>query len=312
MPKVSVIIPTHNRAELLRGAIQSVLDQTYRDFEIIVVDDASTDHTPEVVRNFADERIRYVRNATNRGEGGARNVGLERARGEFIALLDDDDEWLPEKLELQVKVLESSTLQVGAVYTAVSTVDTVTGKSWESAFAARRGNVVEALLANNWITPSSMLLRKECFQKAGRFEEGMRFGADYDMWLRVARHFHFECIDKPLVRYRVHGGNVTANPRTVIEGLENQLIKYAQLWEANGKARSRRLLVLGALYVHGGDSRKGRKAFWEAARSDPLELRCYCYLVLSLFGTTVFRAVTAAKDALFYRLRAKWFSLPDA
>lgn len=99
IPTVSVVIPTYNRAHLVGRAIQSVLNQTYQDFEIIVVDDGSTDNTEEVVKSFNDPRIRYIRHDQNRGGSAARNTGIKMARGEYIAFQDSDDEWLPEKLE---------------------------------------------------------------------------------------------------------------------------------------------------------------------------------------------------------------------
>ena len=117
MPKVSVVIPTHNRAGFLQAAIQSVLNQTFQDFEIIVVDDASEDQTTEIVRSFSDPRIRYMRHESNKGQGASRNDGIRQASGEYIALLDDDDEWLPEKLAKQVALLDSSPSQVGMIYT---------------------------------------------------------------------------------------------------------------------------------------------------------------------------------------------------
>src|SRR5262245_46961170 len=108
MPKVSVIIPTHNRADFLRDAIFSVLNQTFQDFEIIVVDDASTDNTSEVIGAFNDERIRYLRHDTNKGGSAARNTGILNSQCDYIAFLDDDDQWLPEKLAKQVDTLIAS------------------------------------------------------------------------------------------------------------------------------------------------------------------------------------------------------------
>jgi len=100
IPRISVIIPSYNRANTIGRAIQSALSQSYQDFEIIVIDDGSTDHTEEVIRSFQDSRIRYIRHNRNRGGSAARNTGIHAARGEYIAFLDSDDEWLPQKLEL--------------------------------------------------------------------------------------------------------------------------------------------------------------------------------------------------------------------
>src|SRR5262245_24547581 len=102
MPLVTVVIPTHNRAGRVRSAIESVLHQTYADFEIVVVDDASEDGTENTVRGVLDPRVRYIRHAVARGDAAARNTGIRNSTGEYVAFLDDDDEWLPEKLRFQV------------------------------------------------------------------------------------------------------------------------------------------------------------------------------------------------------------------
>ncbi len=137
MPKVSVVVLTHNRRRLLRRAISSILNQTFQDFEIVLVDDASTDNTPEVVRSFGDARIKYIRHEVNKGEAGSRNTGVTSSSGDYIAFLDDDDEWLPEKLEQQVRLLDSSPSQVGAVYTGFLKIDRSPRSQWGNGY---RGN----------------------------------------------------------------------------------------------------------------------------------------------------------------------------
>src|SRR5678816_1113469 len=107
MPKVSVIIPTHNRAEFLRAAITSVLNQTFQDFEIVIIDDASKDHTQEVIANFNDARIKVIHNQISKGAAGSRNIALINTSCKYIAFLDDDDEWLPEKLKIQTCLLDN-------------------------------------------------------------------------------------------------------------------------------------------------------------------------------------------------------------
>jgi glycosyltransferase involved in cell wall biosynthesis len=117
MPKVSVIIPTYNRAGLLKRAIQSVLNQIYQDFEIIIVDDASTDNTENVIESFKEHRIRYIKHESNKGAAVARNTGIKFANENYIAFQDSDDEWLPEKLEKQMEIIEHASPRVGVVYT---------------------------------------------------------------------------------------------------------------------------------------------------------------------------------------------------
>src|SRR5215813_6292011 len=127
MPKVSVIIPTHNRAESIRSAITSVLNQTFQDFEIIIIDDASEDQTREVIANFNDTRIKVIHNQVSKGAAGSRNIGIMHSNCEYIAFLDDDDEWLPEKLKIQVCLLDHSLPEVGGICTGCFVIDKTNG-----------------------------------------------------------------------------------------------------------------------------------------------------------------------------------------
>ena len=176
MPKVSVIIPTHNRAESLRSAITSVLNQTYQDFEIIIIDDASKDNTREVIAHFSDTRIKYIYNQLGKGDAGSRNIGIINSSGEYIALLDDDDEWLPEKLEMQTYLLDNGPSEVGGVYTGRIPIEKVSGR-----ILPIYNPKTTDLLKENCITTSSILIRKKCFEKYGLFDEGMPSCSDYDM-----------------------------------------------------------------------------------------------------------------------------------
>ncbi|GAH74960.1 unnamed protein product, partial [marine sediment metagenome] len=167
-PTVSVIIPTYNRAYLIGRAIQSVLNQTYQDFEIIVVDDGSTDDTEEIVRSFKDKRIGYVRHEKNKGAAAARNTGIKAAKSEYIAFQDSDDEWLPEKLEKQMKVFENAPPEVGVVYTDFLRIKG--NKKIHIPFSwvtQKEGNIHKELLKGNFVTTQSVVIRKKCFKKSG-------------------------------------------------------------------------------------------------------------------------------------------------
>ena len=213
-PLVSVIIPTHNRAQLLQEAIDSVLAQEGAgeefDMEVVVVDDASSDDTPEVLKNCP--QARHIRLATNHGEGGARNVGIKASRGKYIAFLDDDDLMLPQRLKLQVPALEAHP-EVGVVYsqnimrgTFMSELP-VWERSWPDARRAPSGDVFEIFLKEEFVSMDTLIVRREAFEKAGYFENYLT-EAHYDMFLRLAFHVPFLFVAGDVAVNRVHSEGV--------------------------------------------------------------------------------------------------------
>ena len=297
--RVSVIIPTHNRAELLRQAIASVLGQSFQDFEIVIVDDASTDDTLGATASFNDVRIRYFRNPQNRGESASRNAGLARANGDYIAFLDDDDVWLPRKLEAQVNLLDRSPAEVGGVYCGYHRVDRETGAIIATTLPERRGAIYADMRGQNWVgSPSTVLLRRECFKKAGLFDEKLKFGPDYDMWIRISRFYRFEIVKEPLVRYTVHANRLSADMRTILDGKEAQLEKHAEYFAGDRRSYSRYFLTLGVLYCYNRKPAEGRAALRRAIRIYPLEFRPYVNLFFALWGCENFVRMKAFKDRL--------------
>ena len=306
MPKVSVIIPTYNRAEFLCSAITSVLNQTFHNFEIIVVDDASQDHTREVMNSLGDKRIRYIRHEKNKGVAATRNTGLVNAKGTYIAFLDDDDEWLPEKLQKQFNLLESCQNIVGVVYTGAFVVRKSDRKILYKVFPNKRGDIFNLILAKNKIAyTSTIFLRRQCFEKIGLFDKSLEFAEDYDMWLRISKEFQFEYINELLIKYILHDDkqSLTHNYETVIRDLEILLKKYAPLLEANSKGQSYHYRELGEVYCRIGDIKKGREAFVRAIKLAPLEIRHYYDLFLSLLGAENFKKFKEFKERVISRPR---------
>ena len=298
-PAVTVIIPTFNRAALLPKAVESVLAQTFQDFEIVLVDDASSDSTPNVIRGFSDPRIRYVRHDSNRGIAVARNTGVANARGRFIAFLDDDDEWLPVKLERQIEILENSSRSVGAVYSAFEKVDKDTGERVAVVRPAKSGHILNELCMRNWIgTASTVCLKRECFEEVGWFDERVTFGEEYDMWIRIAHRYDFKYLDEILVRYGVHSFQLSTNYQAVIGGLAEQLKKHGQLFALDPENYSRRFANLGVLYCYSGDIDRARSAFTSAIRATPFALKVYAYLALSVLGARAFRWIHKPRRGL--------------
>jgi len=195
MCRVSVIIPTYNRAHIVGEAIDSVLAQTYRDFEIIVVDDASTDNTQEVLARYLSEhgeRIRYIRRETNGGAGAARNDGIRASAGEFIAFLDSDDLYLPRRLEAAVAFLNQNA-DLGGVYTdcqALGPDGQIIARSMVGATSSRkRIRTWRDVACYEPMNTDTITIRRQCLQQVGLFDERLRRGQDSDLWLRLSYHY---------------------------------------------------------------------------------------------------------------------------
>src|SRR5581483_3395992 len=210
-----------------------------------------------------------------------------------------DDEWLPSKLEKQAALLDSSPERVGLVYTGFWRIHGCTRDVLGRWIPDKRGNVYPAMCSENWIgTPSTVLVRRRCLEAAGPFDETVFYGADYDMWLRLARDFEVEYIAEPLVFYRVHENSMSANYNLLIRGKEDQIRRYGHLFARERKNYSRRHLSLGVLYCYNDQVWKGREAFLKAIRLDPLNPRHYFNLGLSLLGARAFKKIKTFKENL--------------
>jgi glycosyltransferase involved in cell wall biosynthesis len=204
---VTVIIPTYNRAHLIGKTIQSVFAQTYERWDIVVVDDGSTDETAQVVAQFSD-RVTYLQIPHSGLSAVARNVGIAHAQGEFVAFLDSDDLWLPTKLAVQVAAMKRNP-QAGLVCTnAIQFSESPQGAErvfWCNDLPSS-GKIFHRLYQGNFIVTSTVLVRRECFEIVGKFNEdlSLRTGQDYELWLRLAAHHDVICIPEVLARYRVH------------------------------------------------------------------------------------------------------------
>jgi glycosyltransferase involved in cell wall biosynthesis len=299
MPKVSVLIPTRNRASFLREAIASVRAQTFQDFEIVIIDDASDDDTAAVIADLGDPRMRYFRHPQNLGEAASRNAGLAHAGGEYIAFLDDDDTWLAEKLAAQVQLLDRSPSRIGAVYTGYDRIDIKTGATISTVPAEKHGDIYGELREQNWVgCPSTVMVRRECFDRVGWFDENIKFGVDYDMWIRISRHYQFATIDRPLVRYTVHPQRLSTDTGAILRGKQDQLKKYADYFAADRRSYGRYFMSLGVLYCYNGRPAEGRAALRRAIRIYPFEMRPYVNLFLSLWGCENFIRLKSLKDRL--------------
>lgn len=272
MPRVSVIIPTYNRAELLRHAIASVLAQDYQDLEVIVADDGSTDHTAEVVSAFGS-RVTYLV-LPHKGQPAApRNAGLAAATGEYIAFLDSDDLFLPHKLRQQVPVLEANP-QVGLVYSDgyffSDDPDQVNGHAL-TGLTTPSGAVFGELLRANFIFMPLLLARRTLLQEAGGFDErpDLLVAEDYDLWLRLALKTEFQYLPGDVAAIRLHSGNISGNilrvRQRMIDVLQRLDKHYPEAMAAHAQARHEAYLINhGAIAYSAIQQRQWKMAFKHA------------------------------------------------
>jgi glycosyltransferase involved in cell wall biosynthesis len=299
MPQVSVIIPTHNRVALLRRAIASVLAQTVGDFEIVIADDASDDETRQMVTSIGDARIRYIRHSKTLGASAARNTAIANAIGEYIAFLDDDDEWLPDKLERQLQHMATIDKTVGVTCCGNYEVETSTNQVLAEIRPTLRGRLFERMMLDGrYYRTSTILVRAECFEKVGLFDTTFLYGEDFDMWLRLARHYDFDCLETPLVKVYLQPNGLTQNYEAIISGAEADLAKYREFYERRPRVLSKRLQRLGTYYCFVGKVRRGRKLFRHALTLDCLAMKAYGCFFLSFLGADAFRRGYATKSRL--------------
>jgi len=247
---VSVVIPVYNGAAHLRQAIESVLSQTYAAVELIAVDDGSTDESPAVLQQYAN-RLTIIRQA-NAGVATARNSGIQRATGEFIAFLDQDDWWHPEKLERQVAVFREDD-GIGLVHTDVAYFADeqktfVLPPNPDTNPSSMVGNCFDRLLLGNHITNSSVVVRRSMLDRYGLCNTSLKKNtvADHDLWLRIAKNSRVGFVDQRLTYFRIHAGQGSASRIAMLSDEIGVILQYRskQEWKATPQGRQR----LGDLY----------------------------------------------------------------
>lgn len=271
-PIVSVVIPTHNRSKLLRRAVESVLTQTYDSYELIVVDDASTDDTAELIKSFDDPRVRYLRHDISRHASASRNTGSRAAMGRYIAYLDDDDEWLPHKLVKQIELIENAPHDVGMVYCWLDYID-ADGRTVAELHPSLRGKVFGQVLDRQRLGNSSTLVvRREVFEIVGGFDEELPRGNDGDFIRRVALGCDVDVVPEVLVRVHLgHGSSrITSSDEPGIRNaIKSQAAKLTKFEGELPKYRRQTATIYAIMahhYVELGE-------WWQALRHYTLALK---------------------------------------
>lgn len=199
-PIVSIIIPTYNREKLILKALESVFKQSFQDFEILIIDDASTDNTESVIGELNHPQIRYFKLDKNGGQCIARNFGTKQAHGTYVAFLDSDDEWLPEKLEKQVDCFDQGTDRLGAVYGYSYSKDVKKDQTVLIDSGYFRGDIHEQFLLGFCPpTPSLFMVRKTALERVGGFDESLVTFVDLDLWMRISEYYEFDYVEVPII-----------------------------------------------------------------------------------------------------------------
>ena len=299
-PSVSVVLATRNRAHLLSRAIRSVLAQSRADLELIVVDDASTDGTAAVVAAFADPRIRYVRLDTQAHVAAARNRGIREARASLIAFQDDDDRWLVEKLDRQVRALDAAGPQAGLCLAGYLRLETsgvryIGGDAEFAGLDWSRGQGPGYSL----IATPGWLVRRRVLDEVGLFDEQLQTWEDWELGLRIWQASRLAFVDEPLfVQDHVEGRGLMYNEALYGPALTRIVEKHGHLWADRPAVTARHAYIIGRAACSYGGIADGRRWLRESLRHRPIALKTWATLLASVGGATLVVALTR----LFRRL----------
>jgi glycosyltransferase involved in cell wall biosynthesis len=273
-PAISVIMPTYNQAQYISEAIQSVLGQTYPEFELVVVDDGSIDETPNILAGLQDPRLRVIRQP-NAGLSAARNTGIRESSAPLVTFLDSDDYFLPDKLEVLSRFLEEHS-EIDLVAGRVRYIDPMGSTIPGSEIAPAQLSLSE-LLRGNPICVSGVLMKRKCFESAGVFDETLRACEDWDLWLRLlVQGCQMASVDHYVAAYRIHPGQMTSQSERMRTAIFSMLDKFFNRPELPDYLNTQRNVAYASGLVHAGvyayisnELDRGQCYLAEAVHQDP-------------------------------------------
>ncbi len=298
MPEISIILPPYNRAKTLPRAVQSILSQTFTNFELIIVDDGSNDNTTEVVRGFKDNRIKYIKIKENKGASAARNIGIKSAKGKYIAFQDSDDEWLPEKLRKQIDIFRKVSSKIGMIYTDMWEIVTKRKKYFYSPHIMPIDGIIYKKALRYFIKNiglATAVIKKECFDKIGLFDEELPRYIDLELFIRISKIYQFYHITEPLIKYYKTPRNISSSFENLIKARKLILQKYSDSIKKDRKLLAYHFYKLGNLLFSNNIKKRCKNSLFQAFKNDPLSLRIWLFLLLSLFGPKTYKKVIESK-----------------
>jgi glycosyltransferase involved in cell wall biosynthesis len=284
MPRVSVIMPCYNHAQFVVESANGILAQTHNDLELIIVDDCSSDNSWETIKGVAqkDSRVKIIRHDFNQGASKSRNDGLRAANGQFIGFCDADDVWETWKLIRQMKLLEENP-DYDVVYGDAIIIDvsgSPTGQRFSELFPvpkATSGWLFRELVVRNFINMQGVLMRKECVQSAGYFDEEIKWVEDWWYWVRLSRHHRFLYSKEPLAKYRVHGRSTNrVQKRSCCVNRFKVYHRILQQYTDLPVSAKREVIYnMGAELCDLGKRRAGRRLLWDTIKLSMIDLRAF-------------------------------------
>jgi len=303
MPSVSVVIPTYNRASCIGRSIESVLDQSFSDFELIVIDDCSDDNTEQVVGIYSDPRIKYFKSSTNQGGAAARNMGIEVAKGQFIAFQDSDDVWFPDKLEECMKAFSDADGNIGVVF---------------SRYIKRHDGIIylvprvtlpkcipagcRDIMNTNYIGTPTAVVKTELLRKVGGFDPSMARYQDWEIFIRLSENCDMRYISRPLVQAYVSKDSISSSDQSHLSALLIIYEKNRKRIEADSTLAPIWLCKIADAYMRVGERKKGRRYCWAAHQRYGLNIRVLFLLAMSFsfYGKKYRSAVNLASKIRAY------------
>jgi glycosyltransferase involved in cell wall biosynthesis len=308
MPRVSILLTCYNHLRHLKVAVECLRSQTFTDFEVIALDDGSTDGTREWLSNLAAAEPGFPLllefNPRNLGTYGTLNRGLELANGEFVAVYNDDDVWMPEKLARQVAMLDERP-EVGLVHTSGWFIDDEGGRLEPNPLGfpwpkTGTGDVLHELVFHNKIIASSVMARRECFEKVGAFNTSYFGSGDWEMWYRIAEEYQVGHLDQPLTLYRVHAGSashhtekVRRDDERIREWMIGRMNGYGDRWSPSLRRRllAHQYACVGTARTWNGDARGGRAMYLKSLQVMPWRAKSVARYLASFMPRKWFRAL---------------------
>ena len=283
-PLVSVVLPTFNRAHTLPGAVQSVLMQSCRDLELIVVDDGSTDGTSELICNWPDERVFYLRLEQNGGVAAARNAGVAIAQGRYLAFQDSDDEWLLDKLQIQLDMIttegaECRLVMCGILRFGKLAINLLHAQQFNGRDYLEYDDVFDAHCSYT----QTWLVDRELLQQTGAFDPHLRVWEDWESLMRLAPHTRIRMVDKALVVSGKSDDSLSVGKKQWCDALRYIIEKHSEAIKAKPASHAKLNYLLARLYVSAGNPSAARRHCWEAIKAFPVGIKHWVLFGVSFF-----------------------------